>query len=75
MFLDAFSPGGVVYRKWVLNKDGTVNAEGQERSNHIYDSLLDLADAINVPAKALFLNGQMVLGVGADGKGDKDAAG
>lgn len=75
MFVDIFSPGDVVHGKWLLNDAGTVNAEGQELSNHIYDSLLDLTDAINVPAKALFLNGQMVLGVGADGKGGKDAAG
>ncbi|WP_448510006.1 LPD1 domain-containing protein, partial [Immundisolibacter sp.] len=74
MFEDTFAPGAVVYGNWLLNTDGTVNDDGQELSNHIYDSLRDLAEAIKVPPKALFLNGELALGIGADGKGGKNSA-
>ncbi len=74
MFEDTFAPGAVVYGNWLLNGDGTVNADGQELSNFIYDALHDLADSIGVPPKALFLNGELALGIGADGKGGKNSA-
>ena len=74
MFEDTFAPGAVVYGNWLLNGDDTVNADGQELSNFIYDSLRDLAETIGVPPKALFLNGELALGIGADGKGGKNSA-
>ncbi len=74
MFIDTFAPGGVVYGNWLLNADETVNDDGQELSNHAYDGLMDLADTLGIPPKALFLNGDMVLGLGADGKGGKTSA-
>lgn len=74
MFEDTFAPGAVVYGNWLLNSDGTVNADGQELSNFIYDSLRDLAETIGVPPKALFLNGELALGIGAGGKGGKNSA-
>lgn len=75
MFEKTFSPGAVVYGNWLLESDGkTVNADGQELSNYIYDGLMDLAESIGVPPKALFLDGEMALGIGADGKGGKNSA-
>lgn len=41
--------------------------------NEAYDALMDLADVINVPPKALSLNGQLGLAFGARGKGGKNA--
>lgn len=37
--------------------------------NRAYDSLHDLADVLNVPTKALSLNGRLGLAFGARGKG------
>ncbi|MEK9231620.1 hypothetical protein, partial [Escherichia coli] len=42
--------------------------------NRAYDSLMDMADVLKVPAKALSLNGRLGLAFGARGKGGKNAA-
>jgi len=45
-----------------------------EDLNNSYDALLDLADIINVPSRALSLNGELALAFGARGRGGKNAA-
>lgn len=75
MFEETFAPGAVVYGNWLMSSDGkTVNADGQALSNYVFDALMDLAETVGVPPKALFLNGELALGVGADGKGGKNSA-
>ena len=48
--------------------------ERQDFTNHAYDALLDLAEMLNVPPKALSLNGALGIAYGAQGKGGKRAA-
>ncbi len=54
---------GVEFGNW-NNQD-----ERQEVMNHAYDGLLDLADILKVPARALSLNGELALAFGARGQG------
>ena len=63
MFGDTFGFRGVEFGNW-NNQD-----ERQEVMNHAYDGLLDLADVLDVPAKALSLNGELALAFGARGQG------
>jgi len=63
MFTDAFGFRAVEFGLW-NNQD-----ERQEVMNHAYDGLLDLADVLNLPAKALSLNGELALAFGARGQG------
>jgi hypothetical protein len=51
--------------------------EGPRRQadlNRAYDALMDLADVLDVPARALSLNGELGLAFGARGHGGRDAA-
>lgn len=67
-FSDAFGFRGVQFGNYV---------EGPRRQsdlNRAYDSLMDMADVLKVPAKALSLNGRLGLAFGARGKGGKNAA-
>ncbi|EGX3495231.1 hypothetical protein BJH39_000001, partial [Salmonella enterica] len=51
--------------------------EGPRRQsdlNRAYDSLMDMADVLKIPPKALSLNGRLGLAFGARGKGGKNAA-
>lgn len=62
-FSDAFGFRGVQFGNYV---------EGPRRQgdlNRAYDSLYDLAEVLNVPTKALSLNGRLGLAFGARGKG------
>ncbi|EON2108024.1 LPD38 domain-containing protein [Escherichia coli] len=62
-FSDAFGFRGVQFGNYV---------EGPRRQadlNRAYDTLHDLADVLNVPTKALSLNGRLGLAFGARGKG------
>ncbi|EOZ8196613.1 LPD38 domain-containing protein [Escherichia coli] len=62
-FSDAFGFRGVQFGNYV---------EGPRRQadlNRAYDALHDLADVLNVPTKALSLNGRLGLAFGARGKG------
>lgn len=43
--------------------------ERQEVMNHAYDGLMDLADTLNIPPKAIGLNGDLALAFGARGQG------
>jgi len=67
-FSDAFGFRGVQFGNWV---------EGDKRQqdlNEAYDGLMDLASIIDVPPKALSLDGQLGLAFGARGRGGKQPA-
>lgn len=67
-FSDAFGFRGVQFGNYV---------EGPRRQsdlNRAYDSLMDMADVLKVPPKALSLNGRLGLAFGARGKGGQNAA-
>ncbi len=67
-FSDAFGFRGVQFGNYV---------EGPRRQsdlNRAYDSLMDMADVLKVPPKALSLNGRLGLAFGARGRGGKNAA-
>ena len=55
---------------------GNWNTKGdrQQVLNHAYDALLDLADSLGLPPKAISLNGQLGIGFGSRGHGGKNAA-
>ncbi|WP_145600808.1 LPD38 domain-containing protein [Yersinia frederiksenii] len=66
-FSDAFGFRGVQFGNYV---------EGPRRQselNDAYDSLIDMAELLNVPTKALSLNGELGLAFGARGKGGAKA--
>ncbi|MEC4724249.1 LPD5 domain-containing protein [Shewanella sp. D64] len=68
LFSNTFGFRGVQFGNWV---------EGGKRQNDLnyaFDGLMDLASVINVPPKALSLNGQLGLAFGARGKGGKNSA-
>ncbi|HDJ0259992.1 TPA: hypothetical protein PPI10_002662, partial [Escherichia coli] len=62
-FSDAFGFRGVQFGNYVESP------RRQADLNRAYDSLHDLADVLNVPTKALSLNGRLGLAFGARGKG------
>lgn len=66
-FMDTFGIRGGQFGNWV---------NGDERTamlNNTYDGLMDLAKAINVPPKALGLNGTLAMAWGARGSGRANA--
>lgn len=65
---EAFGFRGVNFGNWTNEK------ERQNFVNFAYDSLYDLAELLNLPPKALSLNGQLGLAYGAQGTGGKKAA-
>lgn len=65
---EAFGFRGVNFGNWTNEK------ERQNFVNYAYDSLYDLAELLNLPPKALSLNGQLGLAYGAQGTGGKKAA-
>lgn len=60
---NAFGFRGVNFGNWATAK------ERQNFANFAYDSLYDLAELLNLPPKAISLNGQLGLAYGAQGKG------
>lgn len=66
--MDEFGFRGVNYGNWVND------AERQAFTNNAYDALYDLAEILNVPPKALSLNGMLGLAFGAQGRGGIFAA-
>lgn len=62
-FRDTFGFRGVEFGLW-NNQD-----ERQEVMNAAYDGLMDLAEVLKVPPKAIGLNGDLALAFGARGKG------
>lgn len=63
MFEETFAPRGIEFGDW-NNQE-----ERQLVMNHAYDGLLDLADALNIPPKALMLNGELAIAFGSRGRG------
>lgn len=66
-FAETFGFRGVQFGNYV--EQGRRQAD----LNEAYDALMDLAGIIDVPAKALSLNGELGLAFGARGKGGKNA--
>lgn len=66
-FAETFGFRGVQFGNYV---------EGSRRQkdlNNAYDALMDLAGVLNIPARALSLNGELGLAFGARGKGGRNA--
>ena len=70
--IDEFGFKGVNFGNWM--KTPAAKAEAQLHLNHAYDALFDLAEILNVPPKALSLNGMLGLAIGAQGSGGAHAA-
>lgn len=66
-FMETFGFRGVEFGNW------NNQAERQELMNEAYDGLLDLAEVMNIPAKAISLNGDLALAFGARGHGLRSA--
>lgn len=66
-FANTFGFRGVEFGKWV--KQGKAAKERQEMLNQAYDSLMDLADLLNLPPRAMSLEGTLGLGIGSRGRG------
>ncbi|EOG6956263.1 LPD38 domain-containing protein [Yersinia ruckeri] len=66
-FSDAFGFRGVQFGNYVEG------ARRQTELNDAYDSLVDMAELLNVPPKALSLNGELGLAFGARGRGGAKA--
>lgn len=62
-FMDTFGFRGVEFGKW-NNQD-----ERQEVMNHAFDALVDLSELLNLPPRAMSLDGQIGLAFGARGHG------
>ena len=67
-FSEAFGFRGVEFGNWVEQ------SKRQKDLNQAYDGLIDLAEALDLPPKALSLNGKLGLAFGARGKGGKNPA-
>ena len=67
-FQDRFGFYGVEFGNWVNG------SQRQNFLNETYTALLDLADVLKVPPKALSLNGTLSLRFGSNGRGGKNAA-
>jgi len=63
MFMETFVPRGIEFGNW-NNQE-----ERQQVLNHAYDGLLDLAEVLNIPPKALMLDGDLAIAFGARGHG------
>lgn len=68
-FMDALGFRAVEFGNWVSKTE-----DRQEVMNYAYDSLLDMADALGIPPKAVSLNGELALAFGARGHGLSGAA-
>ena len=66
-FQETFGFRGVEFGEWVENKNR------QEDLNKAYDALMDMAEVLNLPPRALSLNGSLGLAFGARGRGGKNA--
>lgn len=66
-FLDAFGFRGVEFGNWVAQ--GGQIRDRQGMLNAAYDALMDLADVLGIPPRAIALNGTLGLGLGSRGHG------
>lgn len=64
---ETFGFKGVNFGNWMKGEGNT--AERQLHLNHAYDSMHDLAELLNVPPKAVSLDGMLGVAVGAQGSG------
>ena len=67
MFTDAFGFRGTQFGNWVSQGVGAKSRQGL--LNEAYDALLDLAQVLDIPPKAISLNGTLGLSLGARGAG------
>lgn len=67
MFRRDFGFSGVAFGNWV--QQGTNSKERQGMLNLAYDALMDLADVLGIPPRAVSLDGDLGLALGADGSG------
>lgn len=70
-FLEVFGFRGVEFGNWV--KQGAGGRERQGMLNDAYDAFMDLATILNVPPKALSLEGKLGIGFGSRGSGKASA--
>ncbi|HQS38977.1 LPD38 domain-containing protein [Polaromonas sp.] len=70
-FREAFGFRGVEFGNWVAQ--GGSGKDRQGMLNQAYDALMDLADIVGVPPKAISLNGSLGLGFGSRGAGKASA--
>lgn len=63
LFAETFGFKGVEFGNWVEGK------KRQQDLNEAFDALMDMAAILNLPPKALSLNGELGLAFGARGKG------
>lgn len=71
MFEQALGFRGVQFGNWVGQGKGAKDRQGM--LNAAYDALLDLADLLGIPSKAISLNGSLGLSLGARGSGRNNA--
>lgn len=69
---DSFGFKGVNFGNWM--KGDSNQAERQLHLNHAYDAFSDLAELLEVPPKAVSLNGMLGVAIGAQGSGGHAAA-
>lgn len=65
--LATFGFRGINFGNWMKGKGN--EAERQLHLNHIYDAFLDLAEILDLPPKAMSLDGMLGVAVGAQGGG------
>ena len=66
-FMETFGFRGIEFGNWV--KQGKNSRERQWMLNNAYDAFNDLAELLNVPPKAMALDGTLGLAFGARGRG------
>lgn len=67
MFQEAFGFKGVEFGEWLKQGAGAKDRQGM--LNQTFDALMDLANIIGVPPKAISLNGSLGLALGSRGTG------
>lgn len=66
-FAETFGFRGVEWGNWV--SQGKNDKERQGMLNQAFDAMMDLADIVGIPPKAISLNGSLGLGFGSRGSG------
>lgn len=67
--IDTFGFRGVNFGNSMQGDSKSLINERQLHLNHIYDAFYDLAELLNIPPKAMSLNGMLGIAVGAQGSG------
>lgn len=65
---------GINFGNWMKGESAAKRRERQLHLNHAYDSFADLAEILDVPARALSLDGLLGIAFGAQGHGGGAAA-